>query len=136
MALESIKLDIIQWIAHLQDEKLLKTLLYFKKAAEDTDWWDALTTEQKKSIEEGLKDLIGKRVNVVVEDGAKARLTVAQANAELAARAEHKQLLPASEDSVSETVRLREEREKQIAEYIAHRPKEAGRLLKVWLAEA
>jgi len=57
MKIESLKLDIIQWIAQTNDEKLLKTLSSFKKAAEDSDWWDSLTPSQIKSIREGIKDL-------------------------------------------------------------------------------
>ena len=57
MKIDSLKLDIMRWIAPIEDEKLLKTLSSFKKATEDTDWWDSLTPDQIKSIREGLKDL-------------------------------------------------------------------------------
>lgn len=94
-----------------------------------------LLSKFRGSHEAGLNDLIGKRLNVVLQDGTIAELAAARAKAELAAKTGQKQLLPASEELISETVRLRDERQKRIAEYIAQKPREAGRLLKVWLAE-
>lgn len=43
--------------------------------------------------------------------------------------------LPAPEEMISDEARLREERTKAVTRYIEQRPKDAGRLLKVWLAD-
>lgn len=43
--------------------------------------------------------------------------------------------LPAASEMISEEARTREERAKAVTTYIEQRPKDAGRLLKVWLAD-
>jgi flagellar biosynthesis/type III secretory pathway M-ring protein FliF/YscJ len=69
------------------------------------------------------REILGEQVNVVVRDGH-----------ELKPKADVP-MLPPAEDLVSQTARLREERQKRVGEYIGRQPVQAGRLLKVWLAE-
>lgn len=69
------------------------------------------------------REILGEQVNVMV--GQEANLSP---KAEVA-------LLPPAEELISQTARLREERKKRIDEYVARQPAQAGRLLKVWLAE-
>jgi hypothetical protein len=69
------------------------------------------------------REILGEPVNVVVRDGH-----------ELKPKADVP-MLPPAEDLISQTARLREERQKRVGEYIGRQPVQAGRLLKVWLAE-
>jgi hypothetical protein len=50
------KIELIEWLTRLQDEKLIKKVEGLKKEAE-ADWWDTLTAEQKEDIETGVTDL-------------------------------------------------------------------------------
>jgi flagellar biosynthesis/type III secretory pathway M-ring protein FliF/YscJ len=67
------------------------------------------------------REILGEQVNVVVRDELKPK--------------EEVPLLPPAEDLISQTAKLRDERQKRIGEYIGRQPAQAGRLLKVWLAE-
>jgi len=50
------KIELIEWLTRLQDEKLIKKVEGLRKEAE-SDWWDTLTVEQREDIEAGLVDL-------------------------------------------------------------------------------
>jgi flagellar biosynthesis/type III secretory pathway M-ring protein FliF/YscJ len=94
-----------------------------------------LLSRFRGASEEELRELIGKRVNVVLQDGVTPEmLAEGVAHAELST-AQQKQLTAAG-DLASDAAKLREERQREIAEYITRKPHEAGRLLKVWLAES
>lgn len=84
----------------------------------------------------GERGILGKRINVMLQGDDGRELTASQTRGELDAKGGRKQLLPSSEDMVSDAAKMREERQKRIADYIVHKPNEAGRLLKVWLAES
>ena len=38
------KIELIEWISKVQDEKLIKKMEVLRKEAE-ADWWDTLTSE-------------------------------------------------------------------------------------------
>lgn len=58
MDLETKKLDLIEWIAKLNDEELIAKLSEIQKAhAASLDWSDDLHKEEIASIERGLKDM-------------------------------------------------------------------------------
>lgn len=57
-----MRLELIQWLSRLEDKGLLASLLRSKEANEATDWYDALTEEQKVAIAEGEADLKAGRV--------------------------------------------------------------------------
>ena len=57
MSTESIKLELIEWLAKLEDKSILTSLLQFKKANDAGDWFDNLTAEQIQSLERGLEDI-------------------------------------------------------------------------------
>ncbi|MBE0637809.1 MAG: hypothetical protein IH598_04760 [Bacteroidales bacterium] len=63
MTQETIKLELITWMANLTD---LETINYLKiikdESSKGEDWWDDLTNEQKAGIERGLKDLDDGRI--------------------------------------------------------------------------
>jgi predicted transcriptional regulator len=52
------KLDIIQWVAGLNDKTTIQQLKKMKEqsATKEQDWWDALSVEERQSIERGLED--------------------------------------------------------------------------------
>lgn len=59
MDLQAKKLQLIEWLLGLQDEQMLRRIENLKSGK---DWWDELRESDKKSIEEGLKDLEEGRV--------------------------------------------------------------------------
>ncbi len=67
--------------------------------------------------EQGVQQLAAQRTNTVLPAPRERRM------------------LPTAEALISESAKLNAERKERIAEYIGKRPKEAGRLLKVWLAD-
>ncbi|MGB4958540.1 MAG: hypothetical protein WBO36_03635 [Saprospiraceae bacterium] len=49
------KLELIQWVSTLEDKAVIEKLIKFRKE-ENTDWWDSISDEEKKSIQRGLND--------------------------------------------------------------------------------
>jgi flagellar M-ring protein FliF len=78
---------------------------------------------------------VGQQVDMLVRDRQAHQLALQGIKGELAGNREG-HLLPAAEDVISDTAKLKAERQARIEGYIAKKPKEAGRLLKVWLADA
>ena len=62
MRTESIKIELIEWLARLNDNSLLTSLLQFKKATEQGDWANNLNAEQIESLQQGLADMKNKNV--------------------------------------------------------------------------
>ena len=54
MNIQSEKLKLIEWITRIQDNSIIEKLL---KVKEESDWWDEISQEEKKSIEKGLQDV-------------------------------------------------------------------------------
>jgi hypothetical protein len=62
--LQYIKLELIQWLASLNDTKTTERLLSIRKESQD-DFWDELTGDEKALIEKGIGQLDeGKRVSL------------------------------------------------------------------------
>ena len=63
MRQEAIKLELIEWLARLEDED---TIVYLKLVKDSKslskDWWHDLKHEQKAGIERGLKDVDAGRI--------------------------------------------------------------------------
>ena len=58
MRLEAIKLELIEWLAKLEDNDTINYLKIVKDSkTSKNDWWDDLTEEQKQGIQRGLKDI-------------------------------------------------------------------------------
>lgn len=57
MGHDAIKLELIEWLARLEDEEVIRYLKIVKDSERDHDWWNDLTDEQKTGIERGLKDI-------------------------------------------------------------------------------
>lgn len=53
MDIQAEKLQLIEWLARLNNTTILKRFINLKKEQEK-DWWDQLSKEEKAEIEEGL----------------------------------------------------------------------------------
>ncbi len=49
------KVELIQWLSLLEDGDVIEKLVKFKEDS-TKDWWDSISTEEKLSIEKGLKE--------------------------------------------------------------------------------
>lgn len=56
------KLELIQWLTSLEDKLIIEKLLQFRKE-QNPECWQDLSVEEKKSIEQGLKDADEGRLN-------------------------------------------------------------------------
>lgn len=64
MNIQAEKLDLIEWIAKLNDVSIIKKLQDLKdRYSRSKDWWDSLEREEIESIERGLKDLTEGRIH-------------------------------------------------------------------------
>ena len=58
MGYDAIKLELIEWLAKLDDNDTIEYLKIVKDSKSgDLDWWDDLSDVQKEGIERGLKDI-------------------------------------------------------------------------------
>ena len=63
MGHEALKLELIEWLAHLDDDDTITYLKIVKDSSETgNDWWQELTDEQKSGLERGLQDIDAGRV--------------------------------------------------------------------------
>ncbi|MGF1586127.1 MAG: hypothetical protein ACFCUM_12430 [Bacteroidales bacterium] len=63
MGYEGLKLELIEWLAKLEDGETIQYLKVVKDSKpDDQNWWDDLDEAQKKGIEMGLKDIDEGRV--------------------------------------------------------------------------
>lgn len=57
MSLQTDKLQLIEWLAGLDDESIIENLKWLKESQENgADWWDVISNVEKASIQRGLKD--------------------------------------------------------------------------------
>ncbi len=54
---EQLKLELIQWLASIEDMQILQSLIRYKNIQENTDWWDTLSDDQLKEIKKGIDDV-------------------------------------------------------------------------------
>lgn len=58
MDIQGEKLKLIEWLQSLTDQSIIEKLKLFKENLLDkTDWWETLSEEEIKLIDEGLKDI-------------------------------------------------------------------------------
>lgn len=55
MNIETRKINLINWISSLQEEDVLSQMERIQR--ERNDWWDAVSNQDKKAINEGLEQL-------------------------------------------------------------------------------
>lgn len=53
MDIQAEKLQLIEWLAGLNDTEILHEFINLKKRKE-VDWWDDISSEERSEIEEGL----------------------------------------------------------------------------------
>jgi hypothetical protein len=53
MDIQAEKLQLIEWLARLNNTSVLKRFISLKKEQEK-DWWDQISADEKSEIEEGL----------------------------------------------------------------------------------
>lgn len=53
--LQNKKIKLIQWLSTLNDETIIEKIMKLRET-EGTDWWKEISKEEKKSIEQGIKD--------------------------------------------------------------------------------
>ncbi len=63
MTAKAAKIELMDWLASMDDREMLSALLFYKKANETLDWADNLTKAQKAAIREGLEDIHEGRVH-------------------------------------------------------------------------
>lgn len=58
MGHDALKLELIEWLASLEDNKVIEYLKLVKDSkTSNRDWWDDLSKTEKKGIERGLRDV-------------------------------------------------------------------------------
>jgi hypothetical protein len=62
MGNDAIKLELIEWLTKLDNNDTIEYLKIIKDTDSSDDWWNELSTEQRKGIERGLKDIDDGRV--------------------------------------------------------------------------
>ncbi len=53
--IQNIKIELIQWLTTLEDSSIIQKILDLRKN-NTNDWWEELSKEERKSIEQGLSD--------------------------------------------------------------------------------
>ncbi len=53
--LQNKKIELIQWLSTLNDKSIVEKIMKLRES-EKTDWWKEISKEEKKSIEQGIKD--------------------------------------------------------------------------------
>lgn len=51
-----MKLELIEWLTKLNEPGLLNSLLNWKKATEQEEWYTSLSPDQRASVDRGLAD--------------------------------------------------------------------------------
>ena len=58
MGHDAVKLELIEWLASLEDDDTIEYLKVVKDSrTSENDWWNELSREQREGIERGLKDI-------------------------------------------------------------------------------
>lgn len=53
--LQEKKLELIQWLSTLEDPAMIREIMKLREN-DSTDWWDAISEEERISIEKGIED--------------------------------------------------------------------------------
>jgi hypothetical protein len=53
--IQNKKIELIQWVSSIEDESIIEKIVELRKK-EDKDWWNSISENEKKAIENGLKD--------------------------------------------------------------------------------
>ena len=66
MTSQQLKHELISWLTQLKDKKLLNSIASIKDSIESGDWFSGLSSQQKKSLERGIRD--HKKGNTMTSD--------------------------------------------------------------------
>ncbi|RAI88486.1 hypothetical protein [Algoriphagus yeomjeoni] len=55
LELQNKKIELIQWLSTLEDSSLIDKLMKFRER-EKSDWWGAISDEERLSIQKGIDD--------------------------------------------------------------------------------
>lgn len=55
ITLQSKKLELIRWLAELQDSAVINEIFDLKK--KDKEWWNEISTAERESIKSGMEDI-------------------------------------------------------------------------------
>lgn len=55
ITLQSKKLELIRWLAELQDSAVINEIFELKK--KDKEWWNEISAAERESIKSGMKDI-------------------------------------------------------------------------------
>ncbi len=53
--IQNKQIELIQWLSTLNDESIIEKIMKLRES-EKIDWWEEISKEEIKSIEEGIKD--------------------------------------------------------------------------------
>ena len=53
--IQNKKIELIQWLSTLNDESIIEKIMKLRES-EKIEWWEEISKEEIKSIEEGIKD--------------------------------------------------------------------------------
>ena len=59
--IQSIRLELIQWLTTIEDMDVLKKIVDLKNQ-EKSDWWDSISDKEEESIELGWMDAEAKKL--------------------------------------------------------------------------
>jgi len=69
---DGLRKEILEWLSTLTDEATLEYLKVVKDSSSQTsDWWNELSSDQKKRISTGLQDI--QKGNTVSHEDVKAK---------------------------------------------------------------
>ncbi len=54
-SLQSTKIELIQWLTTIDNSSVLQKIIEIRKN-ENKDWWNAISEDERMSIDEGIKD--------------------------------------------------------------------------------
>jgi hypothetical protein len=60
--IQNKKIELIQWVSSIEDESIIEKIVELRKK-EDKDWWNSISENEKKAIENGLKDAEAEKLN-------------------------------------------------------------------------
>ncbi len=53
--IQNKKIELIQWLTTLNDESVIEKIMKLRES-EKIDWWEEISKEEIKSIEDGIKE--------------------------------------------------------------------------------
>ncbi|WP_108424668.1 hypothetical protein [Flagellimonas amoyensis] len=61
MDIQDKKIELIQWLSTLDDKSIIEKIMKLRES-EKVDWWENISDQEKKSIEQGMEDAASGRM--------------------------------------------------------------------------